>query len=444
MEDFDPSLFSHYAIDYGDIRILQSKIQHLTVQNSEISHLLTGSETGAGVRILRGGNWGFSSTTDISSSGTAKVIQQAFECLSSGNQVHMAKVKPYTQKITASSPTVMDTGLIEQAQESESALHCSPHVKRGRVDVRYQDTVKHFYSTDGSCIGQKLILIIIDFHTTARKNGKVSESHYSHAFTSMESLKKAELVRRASETAQEALNGLDAGPSPNGEFPVILGPSLASIFIHEAVGHRMEADEVMKPRALLRGKEGNLITHPSLTVIDTMNDAENWYQFDDEGVPKKETTLIDRGRVKRFLHDRETAHHFDTESTGNSRASSYETKPLIRMTNIKVLEGDMSFEEMREECSRGVVLDGFLGGAALPDGTFRFVASGGHLIEGGAVTSPVGRSVISSSTLDALSCVLGVGKKVVMHYSGCMKKGQELTVGLGSPELLISRLRVGG
>lgn len=445
MEPFDPSIFSRFDMEYGDIRILHSRIQQLTVQNGEVQHMLIGHETGAGVRILKEGTWGFSSTTDISFSGLANAVQRAHRtCLSYQGQACLADVRPVKQMGKASRHSWADDNLIEVARKLESAMHCSPHCKDGKVLLRYTDTIKQFSSTDGTYIQQILPLVVLDFWATARRNGKVSESHFSCAFMNLKSLEEDELEEKALETAQEAIQGLDAGNTPNGQFPVILGSSLASIFIHEAVGHRMEADEVMKHHSLMKDKVDSLVAHPSLTVVDTMDGAQSWYGYDDEGVQKKETVLIDRGRVQGFLNDRQSAHYFDTDTTGNSRASNYNTIPLTRMTNIMALMGDMSFEEMIEECGQALFLDGFVGGAAMPDGAFRFVARRGYFIERGEFVSPVGKSTISSSTLEALSHISGVGKKVTMHYSECIKKGQGLMVGLGSPALLVSQLRVGG
>jgi TldD protein len=430
-------------MEYGDIRILQSDIQQVVVQNHEVNYVLKGYETGAGVRILKGGNWGFSSTTDISSSGLANVVKRAHKtCLSTPASAQLAPTPPVTQVDTSLHPET--DHIIEVAKTVESALYCSSSIISGRVGLRCSSTVHHFFNTEGSHIQQHLTLAVVDLRAVARRDGKTSESTYTCAFTDLKSLKEDALLERALETAQESIQRLDAGTPENGEFPVILGSSLASVFIHEAVGHRMEADEVMRPHSIMTDKVGRLLTHPSLTVVDTTDNDQEWYTFDDEGVPKKETVLIEQGVVKGFIHDRQTAHTCGTDSTGNSRASSYDTRPLVRMTNIKALQGDMSREEMIEKCKNGLFLDGFVGGAAGAGGMFRFAARGGYRIEDGELTSPVGRSTISSSTLDALSCISGVGTDVTMHYSQCIKRGQGVMVGLGSPSLLISQLRVGG
>ncbi len=441
----DPSIFSPLATEYADIRIQQSTIHRLKIQNSEVQSVLTGSETGAGVRVLKDGSWGFSSTTDISSTGLKRAVERAHKmCLSEGTCVRLANVSPVTLRGRTLLQERSHDALIEPAKEMSSAVHCSPSIRSGEVQCSDLQVRKQFFSTDGSCIEQSLILVIFDLRVTARKNGKVTESRSSCAFTDVKSFKTAFLVEKAVHTAREALHQLDAGIAPRGQLPVILGPSLASVFIHEAVGHRMEADEVMRPHALMRDKTGSCITHPSLTVVDMMNNTQNWYQFDDEGVLKKDVVLIDKGRVHEFLHDCETACHFTKHPTGNSRASNYDTKPLIRMTNTTALGGDMSFEEMIEECDQGIFLDGFVGGAASAGGAFSFVSKGGYLIERGELTSPIGRTAVNGSTLGALGCISGVGKDVQMHSSECMKKGQKVTVGLGSPELFFSELRVGG
>jgi len=445
VKSFDPSYFACGDIQYGDIRILQIELQQITVKNGKITYCLQGNEKGALIRMMSRGTWGFCSTTDISVSGLEKAVHRAYHtCNSIPGSAHLPVGRPVIHADSSSPPRTVDAQPIELLQNIESALHCSPLVKEGRVGMRLRQGVQDFWNTEGSDIQQNKTEILIDSQVVTRKGGKSSNSGFTFASTDVESLPENTLIEKAEKTAEEAISTLDTQRPPNGEFCVILGPSLASIFIHEAVGHRLEADEAVKPRSIMGNKRGTVITHPAVMVRDTVDEGELWYTYDDEGICKRETVLIEGGEVRGFLHDRQTAHLLHEESTGNSRASGYETQPLVRMTNITVEPGDMSNEEMIEECDTGLFLDGFVGGAAVAGGAFRFAARGGYRIDHGDRTTPVGRSIISGSTLSSLAGIQGVGTTCEMYHSECLKKGQSVLVGLGSPALLISDLRVGG
>src|SRR5262249_26368520 len=68
--------------------------------------------------------------------------------------------------------------------------------------------------------------------------------------------------------AGRALNNLLARPAPAGRMPVVLSSSAGGTFVHEAVGHGLEADLVDGGLSIYAGRIGEQIGSPLVTVID--------------------------------------------------------------------------------------------------------------------------------------------------------------------------------
>jgi PmbA protein len=99
------------------------------------------------------------------------------------------------------------------------------------------------------------------------------------------------------------------------------------------------------------GKVGQKVASEKVTIRDHASPMSMGHRvFDDEGVPIKETLLIDHGIFKTFLHNTSTAKLFKTETTGNAG--------ILVPTPFTVLmdAGDYKLEEMFSQVKNGLYL----------------------------------------------------------------------------------------
>ncbi|MCI4361147.1 MAG: TldD/PmbA family protein, partial [Thermoplasmata archaeon] len=81
------------------------------------------------------------------------------------------------------------------------------------------------------------------------------------------------------------------------------------------------------------------------------------FGWDDEGVPAQRTDLVKDGRLVGFLSSRETAARVGLDAPGGTaRGDGAGRMPLIRMTNVNLLAGDRSFDELLDGVRDGVFL----------------------------------------------------------------------------------------
>jgi TldD protein len=266
------------------------------------------------------------------------------------------------------------------------------------------------------------------------------ESH--HTIGGFNLRHQAEMGEKAGRTAVALL---DAIPARGGRLHAVLDPELGGVFAHEAVGHASEGDLIKEGNSVLRGRLGEEIGNPTITVVDDPTLPEFGFEpMDAEGSHTHRTEIIKNGKVNAYLHSRETAPVVGGGTPGNARAMSGDI-PQVRMSNTFIEEGDASFEEIVSACRDGILLIGSRGGQVDPGrGVFLFNAEYGYLIEKGERTRMVRDVSLSGEILHTLHNISLIGSKRQMHQGFCGKGGQSVPVSDGAPFLLLKDAVVGG
>ena len=237
---------------------------------------------------------------------------------------------------------------------------------------------------------------------------------------------------------------LRAKKPKGGVFPVVIGPNVVGVFIHEAMGHLAEADLTLSG-SILFDKIGKKIASDLVTVYDdgTVKGAFGSFNYDDEGVRSQKTPLIEKGILIGLMQNRETAYNLDMKPTGNARAENFRFEPIIRMRNTYLAAGESNFEELIEALEFGYYLKSFRGGRANLDGTFQVGIQEAYEIVKGKLGDPVRSVSISGNTLETLLEVNAVGKDFELWPGRC-GKGQTAFICDGGPHIRVGGVTIGG
>jgi TldD protein len=248
-----------------------------------------------------------------------------------------------------------------------------------------------------------------------------------------------------------SIESAKAEAPPAGEYAAVLDPKAVGLLLHESLGHASEGDLASSGNSILYDKLGEKIADESVNIVDKgFAEGGVFVPYDDEGIKKMETRVVENGVLRTFLHTRETAKKCNALPTGNARAESSLRLPIARQTNYFLVEGDMSFEELIEDVTFGIYIRGIgsKGGQANASlGTFTFSAGPSYIIRNGEVCEMVRGVNIGGSILEVLRNVEGIGNDVRLHFNiflGCKKEEQTVKVGFGGPHIKLRKVIIGG
>jgi len=172
-------------------------------------------------------------------------------------------------------------------------------------------------------------------------------------------------------------------------------------------------------RSFYKGKIGKQVASQSLSIADdgTLPNGFGTAKFDDEGVPRRRTPLIEKGVLSGLLFDNYTAKRESLESTGNAsrqwgNAAAYATQPMIRPSNLVLSPGTDGMDSLLRNMANGVLVKGSLTGSSHSNvitGDFSVSANNAFKIEKGQIAYPLKPCTVAGNLYDALNSVIAIG-----------------------------------
>ena len=448
------------AVEKFDADYAEARAQHLsktmiTMKEGRVEAAKQGIEDGVAIRVLVKGAWGFASVGSMNKEILLAAVVDSCSMAKAASQrikdpIKLAPVSQVEDKIKAHPKKApaeisMENKIKTVSLVSNAALNYDKRVKSCSVDYMDITGVDCFGNSEGSYIEQDKIFVWSRLTSSASQNGVLTFSREEMGSTAgYEMFDSNPPESIGVKLAKRAIDQLDAHPPKGGKFPVVLGPNVVGVFVHEAFGHLAEAD-IALAGGILKENMGQKIGSDLVTIYDdgTVPSAFGSFKYDDEGVPAQKTLLIKDGIVTGLMHNRETAIKFGMPPTGNARAEDFRVEPIIRMRNTFLASRDHTVDELVEGVKEGYFFKSFRGGQANLDGTFQVGIQEGYEIVKGEIAAPVRDASISGNTLETLLRVDAVGKDFELWPGRC-GKGQTAFVCDGGPHIKVNEVVVGG
>jgi TldD protein len=368
---------------YADIRIVERESESLTVKNGALAAAESDYSAGFGVRVLIGGAWGFSSSSERTADEVERVTREAagIARASAGTRrsaIALDDTPPATGRYAT--PVVEDpfsVGVDEKlgilmAADVEMARVAGVSLRESTLECARERKV--FASSEGARIEQEIVESGGGIEAAAVSPDELQVRSYPQptggqmVTGGFDAVRALDLPGNAGRIAEEAVALLAAPQCPAVETNVILDSSQLALQIHESCGHPIELDRVLGQEASFAGtsfltldKLGRLQYGSELVNIDadaTAPGGLGTYGWDDEGVPAQNVPIVSAGRFVGYLTSRETAPIVGARSMGSSRASGWNRIPMIRMTNVSLRPGPAgSLEDLIADTDDGIYLE---------------------------------------------------------------------------------------
>jgi TldD protein len=438
--------------DFAEIFCEERVSASIGCEDNKIDRVVSGTDRGAGLRVIVGDMTAYASTNDLSPSG----LRELAERVSRGIQARVGTYRfPDVSDVRFGTLGVTYPSGVPSSEKVSKVLEANDvarsHGNRiAQVQVRYGDSLQQVViaNSDGLFVTDERVYIIFLVQVVARKDDVIQTGYEpvggTLGFELFDKVSPADVARLATE---RALKMLDAVPAPTGVMPVVMSSEAGGTMIHEAVGHGLEADLVQKGLSVFAGKIGEQVAAEGVSVHDdaTLRGRRGSFACDDEGTPSECTVLIEHGVLKTYLYDLSTAAKDGHTSTGNGRRESYRHRPVPRMTNTLITPGTVSPENVVAATEKGIFVRRMGGGQVNTiNGDFMFEVNEAHMIRSGEIAEPVrGASLIGNSSkvlrqIDMVADDLGFG------IGTCGKDGQGVPVSDAQPTLRVAGITVGG
>ena len=181
-----------------------------------------------------------------------------------------------------------------------------------------------------------------------------------------EIIRAFDLPGNAGRIAEEAVALLSAPECPAGTTDLVLESSQVALQIHESVGHAIELDRILGWEAAFAGtsflelSELGRMRYGSelmnITADATLPGALGTFGYDDEGTPAQRVDIVREGTWVGVLSGRDSAAIAGLPPGGMVRGDGYHRLPMVRMTNVGLLPGDSSLEEIVADTDDGVLM----------------------------------------------------------------------------------------
>ena len=440
--------------DFAEVFAEDRRMASARLDDGKVEEFVSGRERGAGIRVVRGDTTGFAHTADLSESG----LRAAADAAAAAAQGAPGETTVATlERREARAPHTVEL-LPENVAKARKAevLERADHAARAESDSIRQVSASYADSRRRVLIANSDGLLVEDDRVRTRFGvncvavGDTGMQTGTEApgrtvgFEIFDEIDPEEVARIA---AQRALTMLRARPAPRGKLPVVLRRGAGGVLFHEACGHGLEADLIDKDASVFRGRVGELVASPLVTLVDDGTYAREWgtYAVDDEGAPAQRNVLIEDGVLTDYMWDLVRARKHGRASSGNGRRETYQHLPMVRMTNTFLLAGDDDPEAIIRDTPNGLYCVALGGGQVdTATGDFVFGITEAYMIENGEVTDPVRAAQLIGNGPETLRLVDAVGSDFDTWAGTCGKDGQGVPVSSGQPTLRVAELTVGG
>lgn len=223
---------------------------------------------------------------------------------------------------------------------------------------------------------------------------------------------------------------------------IILPSGTGGIFIHEALGHCLEADIYFKKSNIIHGRIGKEITkNKEIRITDSCENTDILkYGISDDGTRPTSISLVEDGCIANIMTDNFFSSVYGVKDTGNGRSADIFNLPIPRMRNTFLHNGTVDVSDIICSSNYGLIPLGIQGGnVTVETGVFVFNVSHALIVEHGKITGISQPFLFSGNIITALDSIKLIGNDLSFQRAVCGKAGQLIDVVYGTPTILISQ-----
>jgi len=402
-------------IDSAELFKVKSKTVPVNFEVNRLKSIDISESEGKALRVINQGRIGFSSFTG--SEDFDLMVEKAVATSEFGVKASFdfpekieggkkEKVIVYDEKVVDKSIEEMvkvGKDIIERVKDFNRKSRCDVTILKDYSEVEYVNSRGGSFSYNKTAIVYSMMV------------QQIEDQDMLMIYSSLESgedkLNTEELV---SEIMENIKWGEKIVPINSGKMSAIFTPKAALTLILPLI-RGLNGRMVWEKISPLANQKNKKLWSELLTLYNdgTIDFALGSAPFDDEGVEMKKYPLVEKGEIKNFYYDLQTAGMAGVESTGNGLRAGIQSEPVPGISNLIMEEGTVSFSEMIEDIKEGIIIDQVLGlgQGNIISGAFSNNVQLGYKIENGKIIGRVKDVMIAGNAIEELKNIIALGDK---------------------------------
>jgi PmbA protein len=373
---------------------------------------------GVALRVVADGRLGFAASSDLSVED--RLISNALESARYGDALPLRfpgpqsgiPVKIFDERVTTLSiERLIEIGreMVDLVRGADPDAHVGVNLERGvrRAEVRNSSGAQ-------AMVVQSPLEIMLNVERVRGDDVLIVYDFFSTTVWDDEYLLAARQIARKLELACELTTIC------SGTMPVLFSPKGATVLgLPLMLG--LDGKNVYRRISPMAGKIGEKLFDSKLTVVDdpTLDGRPGSAPYDDEGVPKRRSVLIEDGVVRGFLYDLKTAAQSGVESTGSGSRGLF-SPPSPSPSNLVLASGETSLADILADIQEGLLVDTplGLGQGNVVSGAFANTLGLAYKIERGEIIGRVKDVSIAGNVYDVLGDIAAISRESEWVYGG--------------------------
>lgn len=418
--DLKDKIFTKASTKFDQCEIYINSVSDVSLQtyNDEVNQFEISETGGISFRGIVGNKEGYAYSEDISEGSIDFLINSAYQILESTDEkeniyIFKPEDKETFEKLTTkknTDPSKMIKTLLamnDEARKYSDEIH--------QVDSYYSEVFskKYIANTYGvekyeeNQYSQSGCMVIIKKGEDMRTNREFRVAN------SFEDFDFNDMAKTAVELTEKDFG---AKSVKSGKYDVILKDDIFASIILSLISS-LSADSVQKNMSPFKKSDlESFVASGKLTILEKtkLGSLDNMSSFDGEGVYKNDFAYIDKGVLKTFAYNIETASKDGVETNASSRRS-YKSRSIPSIGKIEIQPGSMSYDELVSNMKNGLVItsvQGLHSGLNAISGEFSLPCNG-FLIEDGKEVRAVNQIIMSSNVKEILNSIEEIGNDML-------------------------------
>jgi PmbA protein len=400
-----------------EVVALQSEKTTVEYEANQLKTCTITETKGTAVRVIRKGRLGFAASSD--EKAMDKLAVNALESATYGDQALFSfpdiqpasTVRTFDETIAdLSIPRLVEMGreILDLVLPVEPEARCNISLERNLVSatIRNQTGLDISFKTSPLALGVEIdcikgddILILYD---------QLGTTLWEEAYL--------DFARRLVQKLEQARRITTIRP---GKMPVLFAPA-GTLALGLPLSMGLNGKEVHKGTSPMKGRIGEKLFDEKITLLDdgTMDGKFASAAYDDEGVPHRRNILVDKGVLKGFIYDLNTAAKSGQASTGNASRSLF-NPPEPALTNFVIQPGETALKDILRGIDQGIMVEDLLGigQGNIISGAFSNPLALAFKVEKGEIVGRVKDLSIAGNIYDLLKNVAAISRETQWVYN---------------------------